>query len=145
MKAFVNTVIAAGLITTAAVTFSVKGVRAEDSAIVIGKSTFGARCALCHGIDGKGGGEIAELFQVPPSDLTTLAKNEGGRFPFPRVYETIVEGMEKKGHGNAEMPIWGDYFMADAIEDRGISAGDALHIAQGRILSLAYYLELIQE
>ena len=119
--------------------------QAQDSAIVLGKSTFGARCALCHGADGKGGGEIAELFQVPPSDLTTIAQAAGGTFPFADVYHVIIEGMDKRGHGDAEMPIWGDYFIADALEDRGVSPGDAMEIAAGRVLSVVYFLESIQQ
>lgn len=120
-------------------------VQAQDSAVVLGKSTFGARCALCHGADGKGGGEIAELFRVPPADLTKLAERNDGNFPFDRVYGIIVNGMDAAGHGDSEMPIWGDYFIADALEDRGVRMSDAVEIAAGRALSLTYYLETIQE
>lgn len=118
---------------------------AQDEAIVLGKSTFEARCALCHGADGKGGGEIAELFQVPPSDLTTLSERNGGNYPFARVYSIIVDGMDAAGHGESEMPIWGDYFIASALEERGARLSDAIEMAQGRILSLTYYLESIQQ
>jgi mono/diheme cytochrome c family protein len=118
--------------------------QAQDSAIILGKSTFGARCALCHGEDGKGGGEIAELFRVPPADLTKLAERNDGAFPFARVYSIIVDGMDEAGHGDSKMPIWGDYFIADALEDRGIKMSDAVEIATGRVLSLTYYLESIQ-
>lgn len=119
--------------------------QAQDSAIIIGKSSFGARCALCHGKDAKGGGDIAELFQTPPSDLTKLAERNGGQFPFSVAYQTVIDGMGERAHGDSEMPIWGDYFIADALEDRGVNKADAIHIAQGRILSLVYYLESIQE
>lgn len=129
----------------AAAILSAVTAQAQDSAIILGKSTFGARCALCHGADGKGGGEIAELFRVPPADLTKLAERSGGAFPFSEVYENIVTGMEKAGHGDSEMPIWGDYFMADTLEDRGITPGDAAEIAAGRVLAVVYYLESIQE
>ena len=53
--------------------------------------------------------------------------------------------MEAPGHGTSAMPVWGDEFMADALEDRGVSKNDAINIAAGRALSLAYYLETIQE
>jgi len=129
----------------AAVVFSAGAAQAEDSAVVLGKSTYNARCALCHGADGKGGGEIAELFAVRPSDLSTLAERADGKFPFSTVYDIIVNGMEQRGHGDSTMPIWGDYFMADALMDRGVSQSDALYMASGRILSVVYYLESIQQ
>ncbi|WP_137702907.1 c-type cytochrome [Marimonas lutisalis] len=118
---------------------------AEDSALILGKSSYKANCALCHGPEGKGGGEVAELFRVPPSDLTKLAERAGGRFPFHEVYRILISGMEEAGHGDAEMPIWGDYFLADSLADRGVSQSDALEIAAGRALSLVLYLESIQE
>lgn len=129
----------------ATVILSACAAQATDSVIVLGQSTFGAHCALCHGATGKGDGEIAQLFQVPPADLTKLAERSGGSFPFSEVYHIIIEGMQDRGHGSAEMPIWGDYFMTDALEDRGVSAGDAMEIAAGRVLSVVYYLESIQE
>ena len=130
---------------SAVVVLSASAAQSEDSTVILGKSTFGARCALCHGKDGKGGGEIAELFQVQPSDLTKLSERAGGKFPFSDVYGIIVSGMEEKGHGDSAMPIWGEYFMSDALEDRGVNATDALYIAAGRANSVASYLESIQE
>ena len=53
--------------------------------------------------------------------------------------------MEKRGHGGATMPIWGDFFISDALVDRGVTETDALYIAAGRALSVVYYLESIQE
>ncbi|MBT8410932.1 MAG: cytochrome c, partial [Octadecabacter sp.] len=118
---------------------------AQDNDLILGKSSFGARCAICHGDDGKGGGEVAELFRTPPSDLTKLAERAGGRFPFVDVYYTLARGMEQPGHGDAEMPVWGDYFVADALVDRGVSPGDSVAIAAGRLMTLTLYLESIQE
>jgi mono/diheme cytochrome c family protein len=124
---------------------SAGAVQADDSAITLGKSAYGALCAVCHGPDAKGGGEVGELFEVKPPNLTTLAKDAGGKFPFADVYQTIILGMEAPGHGPSEMPVWGDYFMADALTDRGVNEADAMFIAAGRALSVAYYLESIQE
>ena len=118
--------------------------QADESVIVLGKSAYGALCAVCHGDDAKGGGEVAELFEVKPPDLTGLAERAGGDYPFSEVYEILVVGMQAPGHGS-EMPIWGDYFMADALEDRGVTRSDAVSIAAGRALALTYYLETLQE
>jgi mono/diheme cytochrome c family protein len=118
---------------------------ADDSAIVLGKSIYGSLCAVCHGPDAKGGGQVGELFEIKPPDLTTLAAQNDGQFPFSDAYEVVILGMEAPGHGSSEMPIWGDYFMADALTDRGVNKSDAMTIAAGRALSVVYYLESIQE
>jgi len=118
---------------------------AQDNEVALGKSAYGALCAICHGDDGKGSGDIAELFKVPPSDLTALAKMADGQFPFVQVYNVLAEGMQERGHGEAEMPIWGDYFVSDSLEDRGMLPGDAVAIAAGRIMAVTLYLESIQE
>ncbi len=136
----VNTALA-----TAALLVAAFSAQAQDSAVTLGKSTFKARCALCHGDDGKGGGEIAGLFETTPSDLTKLSERAGGTFPFPMAYDILASGMKERGHGNSQMPVWGEYFMADALEDRGVLPGDAVAIAAGRILSVVYFLESIQE
>lgn len=120
-------------------------VQADEATVVLGRSTYTAHCALCHGAGGKGDGEIAQLFKVPPSDLTKLAERSDGKFPFTLVYNTILKGMEQRGHGGATMPVWGDFFMADALVDRGVTETDALYIAAGRALSVVYYLESLQE
>ncbi len=119
--------------------------QADEATVVLGRSTYTAHCALCHGAGGKGDGEIAQLFKVPPSDLTKLAERSDGKFPFTLVYNTILKGMEQRGHGGATMPVWGDFFMADALVDRGVTETDALYIAAGRALSVVYYLESLQE
>ena len=135
-----STTLATAIIVTAA-----GAAQAAESALVLGKSSYGANCAVCHGEDGSGSGAVAELFRTPPSDLTTLSERSGGAFPFSEVYQTIASGLGQKAHGESEMPIWGGYFVADTLADRGVSAADADHIVQGRILSLVYYLESIQK
>ena len=133
------------LLVSAVILAAASSAQAEDSAITLGKSAYGALCASCHGDDAKGGGQVGQLFEVKPPDLTTLSQGADGKFPFADVYEVIVLGMEAPGHGPSEMPVWGDYFMADALQDRGVSKSDSITMAAGRALSLAYYLESIQE
>jgi hypothetical protein len=55
----------------------------------------------------------------------------------------IVDGRTGvRAHGDSAMPIWGEVFAEGAA---GAGAYGAEVIARGRLLSLVYYLESIQE
>lgn len=132
-------VIAAALLSTAAMA-------QED----IGKEEFESRCAACHGMDARGtGGIIANLFRDTPKNLTLLAKENGGAFPFSEVYQSIDGRREIAGHGSSQMPLWGRYFE-DKVRREGIQNPTPMEeqeskLVQGRILSLVYYLQSVQE
>ncbi len=131
---------------TAAATCLLAGLaQADDSALTLGAMSYNSLCAVCHGERAMGGGEIADLFEVAPPKLTNLAARAGGQFPFADVYEVIVLGMDAPGHGDSSMPIWGDFFIADALKDRGVNTADAMYVAAGRAMALALYLETIQQ
>lgn len=105
-----------------------------------GKREYESSCASCHGEKGKGDGAMREFLTKPPSDLTTLAKRNGGVFPNNRVYETI-DGRASVmigSHGAREMPVWGNVFRSDDLQPRDWYARD-------RISSLVDYLARIQE
>src|SRR5262245_59283715 len=53
------------------------------------KETYDRLCASCHGTDGKGDGPAAAALDPKPTDLTMLAKNNGGEFPTLKVAESI--------------------------------------------------------
>lgn len=109
---------------------------------LLGAVEYGAACAVCHGKEGKGDGELLNFLTVPPPDLTVLSANNDGEFPWLRV-SRIVDGRgEIRGHGST-MPVWGDRFKAD-VGDSGGPYGSEL-IVRGRLLSLVYYLDSIQE
>ena len=97
-------------------------------------------CTVCHGKEGKGTGPMAEMLKQQPSDLTRLTKKNGGQYPFWRVYRTIDGRDEVMAHGPRPMPLWGAHFL---IEEGGQPLDNNLVL--GRILSLVYYLESIQE
>jgi mono/diheme cytochrome c family protein len=108
----------------------------------LGKREFGSKCAVCHGIDGKGGGPYAEQLKRSLPDLTTLARANGGVFPASRIHETI-EGAGK-GHGTRAMPVWGiDYTVqaAEALPD--LPYNQAVYV-RTRINALVDYLTQLQ-
>ena len=80
-------------------------------------------CAVCHGEEGRGDGPMSRMLKTPPPNLTLLAKNNGGHFPFLRVLEMIDGQNMIAVHGSREMPVWGqsltrdyDQFVARTIE-----------------------------
>ncbi|WP_294619458.1 c-type cytochrome [uncultured Roseovarius sp.] len=107
----------------------------------LGKEEYMNSCATCHGEMGKGAGPLAELMTVPVPSLTNLSAQNDGVFPMLRVIHTIDGRPGIKGHGYP-MPVWGKRFEAD-VEDAGPYGSETL--IRGRILSLALYLESIQE
>lgn len=118
------------------------GLAQEQEVIEAGKREFQRSCATCHGVEGKGDGPSASTLNVKPADLTQMSKNHGGVFLFWRTYEKISGAAEApiRGHGTREMPIWGERFRLE----RG--ASEQYHMGvRGRILSLVYYLQSIQE
>jgi len=86
---------------------------AADPALENGKVLFEKYCASCHGIDGRGGTELAKLFEIDPPDLTRIATRRGGWFP-EVVLKEIVDG-RFAAHGRREMPVWGETLTRDQI------------------------------
>ena len=114
----------------------------EQEIIEAGKREFQRSCATCHGVDAKGDGPSASALNVKPADLTQMSKKHGGVFLFWRTYEKISGRDEEviRGHGTREMPIWGERFRLEKGSSEERQAG-----VRGRILSLVYYLQSIQE
>jgi len=86
---------------------------------VSGGDLFRFYCASCHGREGKGDGPVASALNRRPSDLTTIAKRNGGRFPTDRVERFVTGDREPSlAHGSADMPVWGPIFQALDPQDR---------------------------
>jgi len=144
MKFFIATIALASAL-------SVISPRVQAQAVDIGKSEYTNNCAVCHGVSGKGNGPMAVILTIPPTDLTTIAKRNGGVFPFARVYQVIDGSIDAtqmvKAHGTREMPIWGKEFSDKAWKDMLFygSQADAESIVQGRIVALIGYIHGLQE
>lgn len=113
-----------------------------------GKSEFRNSCALCHGQDGKGGTGAMDLLKKAPPDLTLLSKKNGGKFPTERV-AAMIDGRELvKGHGDRDMPAWGQRYSQDkakADEYYGdLPYKDTEMFVKSRIKALTDYLISIQ-
>lgn len=132
-----------------AVMMSVNGfaVAAGKEKIDVGKREFANKCAVCHGMSGKGDGGVTELLKTAPADLTVLSKNNGGVFPFDRVSAAIDGRTVVKGHGDRDMPIWGRDYKSETIsaaEHYFDAPYDIEMYARVRILALVDYLNRIQ-
>jgi mono/diheme cytochrome c family protein len=101
----------------------------------LSKVEYQSSCAACHGIDAKGNGPVSKELKTRPPDLTVLAKNNSGVFPYNAVYE-MIDGRNSTiaSHGTREMPIWGYRF----------GPPQAFRF-KNRILAVLDYLNRIQE
>ena len=72
-----------------------------------GKQDYEKYCADCHGPGGKGDGPFVQTIPMhpPPSDLTQLTKENGGKFPFDEMVETIDGRKNIPSHERLEMPF----------------------------------------
>lgn len=107
-----------------------------------GQSLYTDACASCHGAAGMGEGTMAEFMSVKVPSLRDLSKNNDGVFPMLDVIQIIDGRTGVRGHGS-EMPVWGRQFKAEMLDEAGIYGSEVY--ARGKILSLAYYLESIQD
>ena len=67
-------------------------------------------CAACHGRSMKGDGPVASGLKKPPTDLTLLAKKNGGVFPYDKLAASIDGRSTTRVHGTPDMPVWGEIF-----------------------------------
>ncbi|WP_172328807.1 c-type cytochrome [Mangrovicoccus sp. HB161399] len=109
----------------------------------MGRMDYIQGCAGCHGETGMGQGPLAELLTIQVPDLTHLAAQNNGKFPMLEVIHIIDGRTGVRAHGGP-MPVWGTLFKQDAMGESGVFGGPEA-VARARILSIAYYLESIQQ
>lgn len=102
-----------------------------------GKQMYTSYCAPCHGADGKSRGPAAPALKVQPTDLTTLTRNNQGKFPDSHIATILQFGAQMPSHGSAEMPVWGPIFGNMARTTTAVEK-------QQRISNLTHYLKTIQ-
>jgi mono/diheme cytochrome c family protein len=106
---------------------------------LVGRDLYIAYCGACHGREGKGDGPVGPALKTPPSDLTTIARRNGGKYPAALVEATLngtrPEPQKSAAHGSSDMPIWGAIFrQLDAKES----------VARVRVQNLVTYVESLQ-
>lgn len=94
-------------------------------------------CASCHGAGGLGDGPDAGSLSDKPTDLTSIARNNGGVFPERRVLETIDGRWFVFTHGDRDMPVWGERYSSQMGGDE--------RAVRARVLKLVQYIESIQQ
>jgi len=114
----------------------VKHVPIKPTSPSSGQEMFSNYCAVCHGPDGKGNGPAASALKTPPTDLTSLAQKNGGKYPAMHVASVIRGEADLPAHGNKDMPIWGQLFFR-------LSQGHEAEVQQ-RVSNLNQYIEGIQ-
>ncbi len=79
--------------------FTVAVVHAAD---VDGKKVFGAKCAMCHGLDGKGKPAMAKVKKLDPSALDMTKASTTGK-PLEELIKNTSDGNGKMGAMKAKM------------------------------------------
>lgn len=115
------------------------GAQAQDDA---GRNEYIVACAVCHGESGKGDGPFAPVLNISVPSLTGLSAANEGNFPFLETFMMVDGRTQIRGHGSP-MPVWGDRYTEAANDSYGPYGAEV--VTRGRILSLIYYLESIQE
>lgn len=128
-RALVVGVIASGLLLA-------DGVRAAD--VAPGRAAYLKYCSACHGSDGKGDGVAAFTMRPRPADLTQLAAQHGGKFPYVKVKDVIDGRKQVTAHGESDMPVWGELFT----EEKAAAQSDAQ--VRGKVQLITDYLSSIQ-
>lgn len=117
---------------------------ANAQSIEFGRILFQQNCAACHGLEGAGDGPVAESIDPAPADLGQLSASNDGTYPFGRVWDSISSG-SLAAHGNSEMPIWGDLFMAEALPKEVHPGVSASALVEARMMALTYYIQTLQD
>ena len=119
--------------------FPAGSVAQEDAYIEAGKALYHQHCGACHGIQGKGNGPVAPLFDPRPAELTRIAARRDAVFPEAALLR-IIDGRDPViAHGTRDMPIWGRRFGEARPPGPGAEAE-----AHGQVLLLVHYLKSIQ-
>jgi mono/diheme cytochrome c family protein len=118
----------------------VKDVTIQQTPVTSGAQMYTTYCAACHGAKGVGDGPAVPALKIPPTDLTTLTKNNEGTFPANHVASVLRFGIENPAHGSPDMPVWGD--LMKSLHPMTQDSDSQVRL---RISNLTDYLKQIQK
>jgi mono/diheme cytochrome c family protein len=107
-----------------------------------GGSQYQARCAACHGANGKGGGAAAKQAKLTVPDLTTYARRNGGTFPVELAWQKI-DGRPVSWDSKSQMPVWGHTFRHE-VTGPPYSAKDPETYVAAEIRAIIEYVKTLQ-
>jgi mono/diheme cytochrome c family protein len=92
----------------AALFASAPAIQAADAgdAAMRGMQHYRIFCANCHGAQADGNGPTAKLLKIAPTDLTVIAKVNGGQFDTEKVFKAL-DRRHLVGEG-AKMPVFSE-------------------------------------
>jgi mono/diheme cytochrome c family protein len=103
-----------------------------------GRVTFRVYCSNCHGVAGKGDGNLAKLLRTPPKDLSGLAARNKGAYAADEVRAQIDGRQKVAAHGQSDMPVWGLSFQN--LENPADQEADV----QAKLDQLVAFIETLQ-
>ncbi|HET9025383.1 MAG TPA: c-type cytochrome [Burkholderiaceae bacterium] len=107
-----------------------------------GKDQYNARCAPCHGANGKGAGPAAKQVGAKVPDITTYAKRNGGAFPTELAWQKI-DGRPVSYDTARNMPVWGRDFRHEALANVNATAKPESYVA-AEIYAIVEHLRSMQ-
>jgi hypothetical protein len=110
-----------------------------------GAALFAENCAMCHGADARGRGELASELRSEtgrrPADLTTITRRNKGNFPRARVL-SYIDGYTRGRLPEQNMPEFGLLLEGPTVP---VDTGDGVMSPTPRPLAaLMVYIESIQ-
>lgn len=107
-----------------------------------GRQEYESKCAGCHGASGRGDGVNRAWLagEKSPTDLTLLAKQNGGEFPYSHFY-AVVDGRFERGR---DMPCFAEVYAGSAAADYMDVPYEPDRYLDTRLVALAEHVATLQ-
>jgi len=94
---------------------AVAGQTGDTQAATRGMEHYRIFCANCHGAEADGNGPTAKLLKIAPTNLTLLARMNGGRFDPEKVFKAM-DARHLVG-GDQKMPVFSESLAIKTVLD----------------------------